>query len=159
MTDLLSPENTGEIQLPRDLGETQDLTRYYSAPPKSPLPRPDVADTLTIPLPERTGVFLAEFQPDTNPSPQPFPAPVPAGPTPKGTDIPRPQLPPTIPPQEPAETAVLTLVESLGGERAPEDYHPRHRRSVPTWAVLSVGFGAASVLWSVAASLLLWAVR
>lgn len=58
MTDLLSPEDTGEIAV----GEgTRDLTRYYKAPLRSPLPRPDVADTAEVELPAREGMVLADM--------------------------------------------------------------------------------------------------
>jgi hypothetical protein len=53
MTQTVSPADTGEIQIGE---ETTDLTRFYAAPPQSPLPRPELVDTianLLRPIPPR----------------------------------------------------------------------------------------------------------
>lgn len=49
--------------LAHDDGATRNLTKFYAAPPRSPLPRPDLADTLTLEaptLPHRAGVVMPD---------------------------------------------------------------------------------------------------
>src|SRR5687767_10735424 len=98
MTQTLSPSDTGEILFTED--RTRDLTRLRNGPHPSPLPRADLADTVTLvepmlggferathpdtmplppPPPVPSGPQPKVFQPDAPSAPQPYPAPVPAG--------------------------------------------------------------------------------
>lgn len=53
----LDPSDTGEIPV----GEgTRNLTAYLTAPPRSPLPPSDVADTVEVELPAREVMLFAD---------------------------------------------------------------------------------------------------
>lgn len=158
MTDLLSPEDTGEIVVDRSLGETTDLTRYYAAPPRSPLPRPDLADTIVEEMPQRARLVVAEdFQPPTSPDvPRPSLPPVPPPPTPQAGVLTGPWGPfppgtppgpqpgpdgpnPGPPPPAAAETERIPLLA----------YRARHRKHMPRWVWAVLGAGASGpLLWA-----------
>jgi hypothetical protein len=117
---LYRPEDTGEIVF--DEGDTRAL------PPRSPLPRPDVADTTKMVLPDRVFFTLPDASVALHSPDRPAPRPLPNPSGPPKPSIALGDAQPIAPWERVAgaeETAVVTLLGALGGEAV------RLRRSVP----------------------------
>lgn len=127
MTDVMthSPEDTGS-RLYLDEGATQRLTP--PGPRPSPLPRPDLADTMAIELPHREFVLL----PDALQDPTTIPPPRPLPPTPGKV---------LVPVARPADLGEYLVRRSVPYVMSPDRarHVPRHRR--PSW--LARRFGGA----------------